>query len=488
MKLVKWLLTNFFLVGLFFTTSVFAQLEPYVESLINITSEIKALLEEDDNILDKDIHDLLVESNNLNDQIKTSVNVNNVLLESNRDILRGGQQEGVWFDGIVTWLRRFEVYLAGVHDLMVDVVGGVEGYVRGEEYLGIYDYLQKIYEFIVRPPVNPNFQPEVRYYGFQNVDSGAKKKIDEVAKRLDHLIQYGQYKDDVRLVANYVNVAKNAARERPLNYPVGAGHTKYYSAISAQSIFDADQYDDELQRQAAETFIQNLVGNVTVPVLRDADPKSDNALEYVIYQKAMSAIQSVAARNIAQLYAERFPVEYIEASISTPKTMKSKLQLLKEMNTFYPSLRNYWLDENGIGNLGLAQKALAFFDSFFALNFSLNRIYEQLERAGLQLSLITIQNTFLSKVMYGNMLYDAAKKSKVIEYPGVEPVGGAAARRVEGEEELVAAAKEYVGEEGITEEEAREELGMTEEELEEAGITESDFGEVFGTEEDEEDN
>jgi hypothetical protein len=364
---MKRLLICLSLLGILLIPSVFAQvtLESEMSDLVDITEDIK-------NLLSQNIRGLLTAGNTTTGEVRNAVNTSNTLLTETNSLLN-------------------EVR---------DIIEPFEGYL-----VGIRTYLRMIYEFITQERMGPDFQPEVRYYGFQNVVEQEKEQTDRIAKRLDNLVQYGQYTDEVDERKNYIKLAREAAISRENQFPQG------YSATSAQSILGKDQYaeGEDDQKKAAIAFLQNAVGNVMVPVLRTDNPSADKATDYIAYQRTMAAIQSVAARNVVEAYTSRIPVEYVKGSENVPREVKSKLQLLKEMNTFYPADANYW-SETGPGSLGLAQKALAFFDLFFAFNFSLNQFSEQLDKINLQLSLLITQNTLLSKLAYGDMVYSAARK------------------------------------------------------------------------------
>ena len=209
-------------------------------------------------------------------------------------------------------------------------------------------------------------------------------------KKIDNLIRCGKYEEKVDDCGgeDAESLNKKEAAGRPDMYPGDPElGEETYSTISAGSLYGVDFYASEAQRKAAEAFVQNAVANVAFP---QGGENGD-----VVYQKTMAAIQSVAASTFVEAYTSR--VKRDIQGIQEETIKKSKLQLLKEMNTAESSSSDFWIGEERIGNLGILQRALAFFDLFFALNYSLNHIFEQLEKVNLQLSLLLTQNTLLSK-------------------------------------------------------------------------------------------
>ena len=92
---------------------------------------------------------------------------------------------------------------------------------------------------------------------------------------------------------------------------------------------------------------------------------------------------------------------------------KSKIQLLKEINTADPSSEEYWTD--GSGSLGIIPRALVFLDSFFAINYTISRISDKIDKMNLQLSSLITQNAFLNKTVSGLLLQASMTRGELKE-------------------------------------------------------------------------
>ena len=114
---------------------------------------------------------------------------------------------------------------------------------------------------------------------------------------------------------------------------------------------------------------------------------SDQA-QYIVLQRTLSAIQSIADYNIAESYAERLPAETTKGSPSP----SSAISLLQFMDTHNPGSKAFWDSFFG-DKTNLFTRIHMMLVSFFGINYNLYKISQELEQIKLELAGIMTQNT-----------------------------------------------------------------------------------------------
>jgi hypothetical protein len=269
----------------------------------------------------------------------------------------------------------------------------------------ITDAVQKIYDLINEPfsdeSAKENTEIATRYVAYSQIEDTVKPITDSIVKKMNNLIQYGQYNaDSVDKDANFIKKNYESAMKRTEPYKDQIPD----QSTSASTLLSKTMINDDAQKKAAEDFIINAVGNIPLP--REKFPSdSDDQKKYIAYQRMASSIQSFATQSFIEDYTSRLPFTIIIDKINPGANITtSKKDLLRLINTGKSTDADYWL--SGTGKAGIIPRVMTYLSSFFSINYSLNHIIDQLDKTNMLLSLITTQNTLITKTAYGDVLYE----------------------------------------------------------------------------------
>ncbi|OGT22577.1 MAG: hypothetical protein A3C55_05480 [Gammaproteobacteria bacterium RIFCSPHIGHO2_02_FULL_42_13] len=261
---------------------------------------------------------------------------------------------------------------------------------------------------IIIPPGNPYLlDTDLTTPIATGIEVQAMSARNQLTEELYNYIAYGQFKDSQSiktaifkdtnnlpdLTANYINLI-NA--ESPVYGPLSDSQAKTATPpASAKDLLGTQIYahgknattiDSNLDNRL-QAYIKNLsASGFALPAVNTAKPTSQQA-QYIVLQRTLSAIQSVADYNIAEAYAERLP----EKSSDSPNP-SSATSLLQFMDTHNPGSKAFWDSFFG-NNTNLFTRVHMMLVSFFGINYNLYKISQELEQIKLELAGIMTQNT-----------------------------------------------------------------------------------------------
>ena len=300
----------------------------------------------------------------------------------------------------------------------------------------IYDQLDQIYQTLATIPAPATLTSSTAYYkDYLDDTAGATKpqgnpylldtdletpiaagievqamsERNQLTEKLYNYMTYGQFTDSQSikptifkatisqpdLTSNYINLINaesavygpfdDASKIKSATPPASAkdllGTQIYAHGKNITSI------DPNLDKRL-QAYIKNLsASGFALPAMNTARLTSDQA-QYIVLQRTLSAIQSIADYNIAESYAERLPAETTKGSPSP----SSAISLLQFMDTHNPGSKAFWDSFFG-DKTNLFTRIHMMLVSFFGINYNLYKISQELEQIKLELAGIMTQNT-----------------------------------------------------------------------------------------------